>query len=159
MDLKNLSQSISRRTLRLGGEKLLSLRLCFGFSLPAMEPAHVGQIALYLSSFRDQFRGDRYGNFFRSNRSNIQSDGRMDSVEEMRGQSFRLQLFENSDCLSFRSDHSDVTRWSLHRPAQHSHIVAMAARDDHDVRRLGGRKLRCRLLEILCDHLLCLGEP
>src|SRR3981081_1767599 len=73
-------------------------------------------------------------------------------------QTLRLQLFEDGDRLPLRPDHPDIARRSLHRPAQHSHIVAVPARDDHDVRRLAGSEVRCRLLEIFGDYLLRLGE-
>src|ERR1700674_2849553 len=76
----------------------------------------------------------------------------------MRRQTLRLQLFEDRDRLPLRPNHPDITRWSLHRPAQHSHIVAVPARDDYDVRRLAGRELRRGLIEIFGDHLLRLGE-
>ena len=116
------------------------------------------QIALHFSPLRDQLGGDRYRNLFGSNGPNIQPDWGMDAVEQVRGQTFGLQLFEDGDCLPLRPDHPDVTRRSLHRPTQHSHIVAVPARDDHDVRRLARRELRRGLLEIVGDHLLRLGE-
>src|SRR5260370_24757751 len=77
----------------------------------------------------------------------------------MRWKTFGLQLFEDGDRLPLRPNHPYVTRRSLHRPAQHPHIVAVPARDDHDVRRFAGRELRRGLVEIFGDHLLCLGEP
>src|SRR5208282_6508133 len=66
--------------------------------------------------------------------------------------------FKDCDRLPLRPNHPDVACRSLHRPAQHAHIVAMPTSDDHDVRRLAGRKLRRRLVEIVSDYLLRLGE-
>src|SRR5258708_34543315 len=76
----------------------------------------------------------------------------------MRWKTFGLQLFEDGDRLPLRPNHPYVTRRSLHRPAQHPHIVAVSARDDHDVRRFVGRELRRGLVEIFGDYLLGLGE-
>src|SRR6267378_1714664 len=76
----------------------------------------------------------------------------------MSRQTLRLQLLEDGDGLPLRTDHPDVACRSLHRPAQHSHIVAVPARYDHDVGRLAGGELRRGFLEIFGDHLLRLGE-
>ncbi len=76
----------------------------------------------------------------------------------MRRQTFLLQLFVDGDRLPLRPNHAYVARWSLHRPAQHSHIVAVSAGDDHDIRRLAGREPRRSFVEIFRDHLLCLGK-
>ena len=76
----------------------------------------------------------------------------------MRGQTFLLQLLEDGDGLPLRPNHAYVARRSLHCPAQHSHIVAVPARDDHDIRRLAGRELRRSLVEIFGDHLPRLGK-
>src|SRR5580698_1154865 len=76
----------------------------------------------------------------------------------MRRQTLRLQLFEDGDGLPLRPDHPHIARRSLHRPAQHSHIVAMPAGDDHDVGRFARRKLRRSLLEIFDDDLLRLRK-
>ena len=71
----------------------------------------------------------------------------------MRWQTFLLQLFEDGDGLPLRPNHAHVARRSLHRPAQHPHIVAVSARHDHDVRRLAGRKLGSGFIEIVGDDL------
>src|ERR1700722_8293544 len=76
----------------------------------------------------------------------------------MRSQAFRLQFLENGDRLSFRPDHADIACRSLHSPAQHAHVVVMAAGDDDDVRRLAGGKFGGSLVEIFGDHLLRVGE-
>src|ERR1700722_10150271 len=76
----------------------------------------------------------------------------------MRSQAFRLQFLENGDRLSFRPDHADIACRSLRSPAQHAHVVVMAAGDDDDVRRLAGGKFGGSLVEIFGDHLLRVGE-
>src|SRR5258708_20111515 len=76
----------------------------------------------------------------------------------MRGQTLRLQLFEDGDRLPLRPNHTDIARWSLHRPAQHAHIVAVPARDAHDVRRLAGCELRRGLVYIFRHYLLRFGK-
>src|ERR1039458_8271907 len=136
----------------------LRFRLDLGLSLPPMEPTHVRQIALHVSTFGDQLRCDRNGNLFRRNCSNIEPDWGVDSVKQMCVQTFLLQFFKNGDGLPLRPNHPDVARRSLHRPAQHAHIVTMPAGDDHDVRRLAGRELRRGLVEIFGDDLLRVGK-
>src|ERR1019366_4649152 len=132
----------------------LDLRL----PLAAMEPAHMRQIALHVSTFGDQLRRDRNGNLFRRNCPNIEPDWGVDSVKQTCGQTFLLQFFEDGDGLPLRPNHPDVARLSLHRPAQHAHIVTMPAGDDHDVRRLAGREPRRGLVEIFGDDLLRVGK-
>ena len=46
----------------------------------------------------------------------------------------------------------------LDRPAQHSHVIAVAARNDHDIRRFAERKLGHSLIEILGDYLFGVRE-
>ncbi len=69
--------SLSRRTLRLGGYRPLLGVL----SLPALKPAHVRQLAFHVPPFCNQLGHDRYGNFFRSNRANVEPNGRMYALE------------------------------------------------------------------------------
>ena len=76
----------------------------------------------------------------------------------MGGQTFLLKLFEDGDGLASGSDHADVAGGGLHGPAQHTHIVAMAAGDDDDVGRFVGRDLGHCFFEIFGDDLVGLGE-
>ena len=108
-----------------------------------MEPAHVGQAGAGVAPNRDQLRRDRNRNLLRSDGADIESDGRVHALEQMRGHAFLLQRLKNLDHLALRSDHADVAGASLHRPAQDAHVVAVAAGDDDDA----GSLVRIELLD------------
>ena len=59
-----------------------------------------------------------------------------------RGDAFLLQLLHHADHLALAADHGDVLGVGFHRPAQHAHVVAMAARDDHHIAGVADGKLR-----------------
>ena len=73
----------------------------------------------------------------------------MHALEQSLGQAFLHQFAKNRNRLAFRPDHPDVVGQRLDRPAQHSHVIAVAARNDHDIRRFAERKLGHSLIEIL----------
>ena len=77
---------------------------------------------------------------------------------KMGRKAFFGQLAENGDGLALRADHSDVAGLSLHRPAQHAHVVAMAARNDDDVRRFTGASVAPSRFEVFGDYFFGFGK-
>src|ERR1700693_1073314 len=101
-----------------------------------MKPAHVRQGTLGMAASGNQFGGNGYGDLFRRNRSNIQSHGSMDALEQFWGQPFLRQLAEDRNSFALGTNHSNVPGGRLHCPAQHPHIVAMPTSDNYNVGRL-----------------------
>src|ERR1700731_172019 len=69
-----------------------------------------------------------------------------------------LQWLRDFDHFAFGADHANVARASLHRPAQNTHIVAMAPSNDHNVRSLVGFELRECFVEIENMHFASGGK-
>ena len=59
------------------------------------------------------------------------------------GNAFALERLIDGEHLALAADHADVARLGAHGPAEHAHVVAVPARDDHQV---AGR-VRLQLLE------------
>src|SRR5229473_3949449 len=116
-------------------------------SFRALEPTHV-RYGGSVTAHGNQFGGDGHGNLFGSDGTDVQSNRRVHSVEQVRRQSLLLQRFEDLDHLALGSDHADVAGRGLHRPAQDPHVVAMAAGDNDDVRRLSWVQLACGFIEV-----------
>src|SRR2546427_3339386 len=69
-----------------------SVRRIRRFNLMAEEPAHVGQGALGVAADRNQLGGNGHGDLLRRNRAHVQTNGRMDALEELRRDAFFSQL-------------------------------------------------------------------
>ena len=75
------------------------------------------------------------------------------------GNAFFDQFAEDGNRLALRSNHADVACLGLHRPAQHAHVVAMAAGDDHDERSFIRRSdPRHGLVEVFGDDFFGFGK-
>ena len=107
-----------------------------------------------MTAHGNQFGGDGHGNLFGSDGTDVQSNRRAHAVEQVRRQSLLLQRFEDLDHLALGSDHADVAGRSLHRPAQDAHVIAMAAGDNDDVRRLSWVQLARGFVEVEGVHLV-----
>src|SRR5258708_26637711 len=84
----------------------------------------------------NQFGSNGYGDFLRSDGSDIETDRSMHPVEKMRGNTFLLERLENLDDLALGADHANIAGTSLNGPPENAHIVSMTARNDDDIRRL-----------------------
>src|ERR1041385_9116670 len=104
---------------------------------PLLEPTHMRQSYGGMSSNGDQFCSDGDSDFFRSDRTNIQPNRGVNTIKKMCGQPLFLKRLEYLNYLALGPDHPDITRPSLHRPAQQSHVVVMTACNDDDVGRFG----------------------
>src|SRR5271156_5720186 len=62
----------------------------FGLQAARAEPTHMGQLGTGMPPDRDQLCRDCHGNLFRSHRPNVDSDGGVNALEKMCGQSFFL---------------------------------------------------------------------
>src|SRR5580704_1502271 len=97
------------------------------------EPAHVGQASTRVPANRNQLCRDGNRNLLRGDGADVESDGRVNPVKQMRRHAFLLQRLEDLDHLALGADHADIAGASLHRPAQHAHVVAVTASDNNDV--------------------------
>jgi len=93
--------------------------------------------------------GDR--DLFRRDGADIESDGGVNPVERWAA-GLRLQSLENFDDFALGPDHADVARASFRGPAQDTHIVTVAARDDDEVGGFVRIELLHRLVEIERMH-------
>src|SRR6266571_23411 len=98
-----------------------------------MKPAHMWKRPFSFASHRNQLGCNRYRDFFRSDRPDIKTDGRVNPIEQLRCETLVLQFPKNRDRLPLRSDHTDVACLGLHGPTQDPHVVAVPPRNDHDV--------------------------
>src|SRR5947207_13563370 len=119
-----------------------------------MKPAHVRQLPLRMWAMRDQLCANRYRDFFWSNSPNIQTYRRMDPFEQISRNSFLSQFAENGNRLPLRPNHTDIPRWSLHCPAQNTHIVTMPACKDHNIRGFAESQPRHDFIEVIRNHFL-----
>src|SRR5277367_3773472 len=99
-----------------------------------MEPTHMRQRRGSLTPHGNQFRGDRNCNLFRSNSADVEANRRMHAIEKIGGATLTLKSLRNLDYLALRSDHADVARPRLQRPTQNTHVIAMPASNNHNVR-------------------------
>src|SRR5579862_3236719 len=83
----------------------------------------------------------------------------MNSLEQLRRKPFSRQLLKNRNGLPLRSDHADVSRTALYRPAQYPHVVPMSARDNNQVSRFPGAEPRHCPVEIFSNDLFGVGKP
>src|SRR3954468_24208240 len=108
----------------VGGNRILAVpRLDFAF-----KPTHMRQGRAGMPANGNQLRSYCNPNLVRSHGADVESDGGVHAIEEMRGQSLGLQGFENLDDLTLRSDHANVASPRLDRPAQQAHVVPMSPR-------------------------------
>src|ERR1700733_10816433 len=73
-----------------------------------MEPAHAGQRPLGVAADGDQLGGNGYGNFFRSECAEIQTDGSVDFLEKRCGKALLGEFAEDGNGLSLGADHADI---------------------------------------------------
>ena len=123
-----------------------------------MEPAHVRQRALGVAAKGYKLGNDGDGDLFRCNSADIETDGRMDTIEERGIEAFARELAKDSDGFPPGADHADVASLSLHGPAENAHIVAVTTGADNDPRRFAGREFSQRFFEVLCNDLARIGE-
>src|SRR5260370_16900136 len=83
----------------------------------------------------------------------------MNSVEQMRGQALFLQRLKDTDDLTLGADHANVAGPRLHGPTQDPHVVAVAARDNHDIGRFVRIELLHRIIELKRMNLAGRTEP
>src|SRR5256885_11259011 len=96
----------------------------------------------------DKLGRDRDRNLFGSDGSDVEAHGGMYTVKPMGGNAFLLQRLENLDDLALRSDHPDIARPCLDRPAQDAHIVTVPTGNDDDIGRFIGIELLRGVVEI-----------
>src|SRR5450432_1609810 len=127
-------------------------------TLARMEPAHMRQISLHPPSRGDQLGCNRNCNFLWRDGSDVESNRGMHPFEQIRRKPFFGELLKNCDGLSLRADHSDIAGWSLHRPSQYPHVIAMPASDDHEVSGFTRRETCHGQVEVFSDDLFGFGK-
>ena len=82
----------------------------------------------------------------------------MYALKKMPRQTFRLERLRYLDDFPLGTDHADVAGTCFDRPPQDPHVVAVAAGDDDDVRRLVRIEPLNRLTEIHRVHFAGVRE-
>src|ERR1700730_4447799 len=93
---------------------------------------HVGR-PRRASPHSDKFSGNADGDFLRRQRADLQPYRRVHVLETLRGNAFTFERLIHRQHLALAADHTDVMCFSAHSPAEHAHVVAVAARDDYQV--------------------------
>src|SRR5216684_1510599 len=106
-----------------------------------------------VSPNRDQFSGNGYGDFLRSDGSDVETNRRMHPIEKVGRHTFLLKRLENLNDLALGADHADIAGTSLNGPAEDTHIVSMAAGNDDDIRRFVGIQMLHGLVEVFRMNL------
>src|SRR5450432_1260457 len=123
-----------------------------------MSDGFAGHTRRHPSAHGDHFGDNGHRNFFRRNRADLQPYGSVYVGKFVGGDAFLFQLFVDGNCFPARADHAQIASVQIYRPAQNSHVVAVSAGDNHDVRRLGNMQPPRNVLEIFGDHLAGLGK-
>ena len=126
--------------------------------LRSLEPAHVRYGCDGVAAQGDQLGGDRDRDLFGRDGADIESDRGVNPVEKMGWQAFLSETLENFDDFALGPDHADIARASFEGPAQDTHIVAVAARDDDEVGGFVRVELLHRLVEIERMHFTGSGK-
>ena len=79
---------------------VFSREVSLGLCLARLEPAHMRQLPFYPAPYRNQLRGDGHRDLFRSDRSDIETDGCVNPVKQVRRNSIPRQLPEYLDRLA-----------------------------------------------------------
>src|ERR1700730_7220813 len=90
------------------------------------------------SPYADKLSSNADRDFLRRQRADLQPYRRMHVLETLRGNAFALERLIHREHLALAADHADVMGFGAYGPAEYAHVVAVAARDDHQVTRSVG---------------------
>src|SRR5438270_10188890 len=119
---------------------------------------HVRQDGVATTPYSNKLGRNRHGDFFRRNRADVETYGRVDTLKQVARHAFFLQFLVDGDNFSFGPDHTDVARRSLDRPAQHTHVVAVTAGDNDNVGRFGRLDVGHGFVEIVGMDFAGIGK-
>jgi hypothetical protein len=81
----------------------------------------------------NQLRNDAEGDFFRGERTDIETHGSEDALEFIHAVAFFFESAINAENLAFAANHADVASLGAYGPGEHAHIFFVAASYDYQI--------------------------